>query len=156
MVICAGTSLIDCIVTEAGSEAVAEDITLSPGGEAFNEAVVNAFAAQDRAVMAAGEAKGAFVVRNKFYVLTSTAYLETGWSSSNNFSYFTKWLTDGIGTAGAMAADADSNGVTTLKELYGYIRNRAAKKVFEYDGETFQQHVQAYPSGSGFGLFSRR
>lgn len=39
MVICAGTSLIDCIVTEAGSEAVAEDITLSPGGEAFNEAV---------------------------------------------------------------------------------------------------------------------
>ena len=39
MVICTGTSLIDCIVTEAGSEAVAEDITLSPGGEAFNEAV---------------------------------------------------------------------------------------------------------------------
>jgi sugar/nucleoside kinase (ribokinase family) len=39
MVICAGTSLIDCIVTEAGSEVVAEDITLSPGGEAFNEAV---------------------------------------------------------------------------------------------------------------------
>ena len=39
MVICTGTSLIDCIVTEAGSESVAEDITLSPGGEAFNEAV---------------------------------------------------------------------------------------------------------------------
>ena len=39
MIICAGTVLIDCIVTESGTESVADSITLAPGGEAFNEAV---------------------------------------------------------------------------------------------------------------------
>ena len=121
----------------------------------FNEAVVDAFASRDRAVMAASDQKGAFVVHNKFYVLTSTAYLETGWSSSNNYSYFTKWLTDGIGTSGEMIADADGNAVTTLNELYGYVSKRAEIKVFEYHGEKYQQHVQVYPSGSSFGLFRR-
>lgn len=128
----------------------------APDPASFNEAVVDAFAAQDSAVMASGTGKGAFVVSNKFYVLTSTAYLETGWSSSNNYSYFTKWLTDGIGTSGSMPADADSNALTTLKELYGYVRKQASEKVFEYDGEQYQQHVQVYPSGSSFGLFLRK
>ncbi|MBQ6238974.1 MAG: carbohydrate kinase family protein [Firmicutes bacterium] len=39
MIICVGTVLIDCIVTESGTESVADSITLAPGGEAFNEAV---------------------------------------------------------------------------------------------------------------------
>ncbi len=39
MIICAGTVLIDCIVTASGTESVADAITLAPGGEAFNEAV---------------------------------------------------------------------------------------------------------------------
>lgn len=37
MIVCAGSAMIDCIIT--GNDAdVAEDIALSPGGEAFNEA----------------------------------------------------------------------------------------------------------------------
>ena len=40
MIVCAGQSLIDCIITENGSMDVADDIVLSPGGEAFNEACV--------------------------------------------------------------------------------------------------------------------
>lgn len=39
MIICAGTVLIDCIITASGTESVADAITLAPGGEAFNEAV---------------------------------------------------------------------------------------------------------------------
>ena len=125
-------------------------------GQVFNEAVVEAFASQDRGVLAASTESGAFVVRNKFYVMTSTAYLETSWSSSSNYSYFTKWLTDGIATSGDMPADANNNSVTTLNELYKYVRNQAENKVFYYEGDEFQQHVQVYPSGSSFGLFYRK
>ena len=39
MIICCGMVLADCIVTESGSEDVADDIALSPGGEALNEAI---------------------------------------------------------------------------------------------------------------------
>ena len=87
---------------------------------------------------------------------TSTAYLETSWSSSSNYSYFTKWLTDGVATSGDMPADANNNSVTTLNELYKYVRNQAENKVFYYEGDEFQQHVQVYPSGSSFGLFYRK
>ena len=124
--------------------------------EAFNAAVVEAFAACDRAVMAPAVGKGAFVVRNKFYVMTSTAYRETGWSSSSNYSYFTKWLTDGIGTEGPMPADANGDAVTTLSELYDYVNGRAQAKVFEYYGEQYTQHVQVYPTGCGLELFYRK
>lgn len=123
--------------------------------ETFNAAVVEAFAAHDRGVLAPGD-KGAFVVKNKFYVMTSTAYLETGWSSSDRFSYFTKWLTDGVGTSGDMPADANADHVTTLSELYGYVSSCAKAKVFNYEGETFQQHVQVYPANSSLGLFYRK
>ncbi len=126
--------------------------------ESFGEAVVDAFQALDRGVMAPGmeDGEGAFVVRNKFYVLTSCDYLETGWSEEDRYSYFTKWLTDGIGTKGRMAADANKNKRTTLSELYKYIRKRAGKKVFVYKGVEYRQHVQIYPSGSSFELFYRK
>ena len=124
--------------------------------DSFGEAVIDAFQAQDKGVMAPGGEEGAFVVQNKFYVLTSCDYLETGWSEANKYSYFTKWLTDGIGTSGRMPADTDKNRLTTLKELYKYLKKRAGKKVFVYRGIKYQQHIQVYPSDSSFALFYRK
>ena len=86
----------------------------------------------------------------------ASAYLETGWSAAGKYSYFTKWLTDGIGTSGKMKADSDGNKRTTLAELYKYIKGVADKKVFVYEGVRYKQHVQVYPSDSGFELFYRK
>ena len=122
----------------------------------FDDAVVEAFERKDSAVLAPGVDQGAFVVYNKFFVLTASAYLETGWSAAGKYSYFTKWLTDGIGTSGKMKADSDGNKRTTLAELYKYIKGVADKKVFVYEGVRYKQHVQVYPSDSGFELFYRK
>lgn len=53
MILCAGQALIDCIVTESGSENVADDIALCPGGEAFNAAVTLAKLGEDAVLLAA-------------------------------------------------------------------------------------------------------
>ena len=123
--------------------------------ERFDQSVVDAFRDADVGVMAPGVDQGAFVRENKFYVLTSTDYRETGWSLKGKYSYFAKWLTDGIKTKGRMPADADRNGLTTLNELFGYMKGKAEKKVFKYHGVNYRQHVQVYPANSGFELFYR-
>ena len=124
--------------------------------EDFDQAVVEAFEAEDRGVLAPGMENGAFVVRNKFYVMTSAAYLETGWSLTDKYSYFTKWMTTGIGTRGTMPADSNRNKLATLDELYKYVCKQAEKKTFRHDGISYKQHVQVYPAGSGFELFYRK
>lgn len=123
--------------------------------ERFDQSVVDAFRDADVGVMAPGVDQGAFVRENKFYVLTSTDYRETGWSLKGKYSYFAKWLTDGIKTKGRMPADSDRNGLTTLNELFGYMKGKAEKKVFKYHGVKYRQHVQVYPANSGFELFYR-
>lgn len=123
--------------------------------ERFDQSVVDAFRDADVGVMAPGVDQGAFVRENKFYVLTSTDYRETGWSLKGKYSYFAKWLTDGIKTKGRMPADADRNHLTTLNELFGYMKGKAEKKVFKYHGVNYRQHVQVYPANSGFELFYR-
>ncbi len=122
--------------------------------EAFDQAVVDAFREVDKGVLAPGQ--GAFVLENKFFVLTASAYRETSWSLKNKYSYFTKWLTESIGARGRMPADANRNKYTTLNELYNAMKKKAGKKVFRYKGETYRQHVQVYPSGSAFELFYRK
>ena len=122
----------------------------------FNEAVVNAFGEQDKGVMAPGLDEGAFVIQNKFYVLTASAYQEASWTKGDKYSYFTKWLTDGIKTKGSMPADANKNKLTTLDELYRYIKKRGSKQVFLSNGVRYKQHVQVYPSNSSFELFYRK
>lgn len=122
----------------------------------FDAAVIEAFEDRDMAVMAPGLEHGAFVVSNKFYVLTSAAYLETGWASTNKYSFFTKWLTDGIATKGGMPADGNRNRTVTLDELYKYISKRADRKTFSISGLHYKQHVQVYPAGSDFKLFYRK
>jgi hypothetical protein len=99
---------------------------------------------------------GELRVENKFYVLTASRYLEESWGTEKGpYNYFTKWLTDGIGTSGSMAADADANGEATLSELFNYVAKRGNDYPFEYDGKTYYQHVQVYPKDSGYGLFRR-
>ena len=129
------------------------DQAFSP--QRFDSAVIDAFRDADRGVLAPGVDQGAFVVENKFYVLTSAAYLETGWSLKGKYSYFTKWLTDSIKTKGRMPADSDKNKLTTLHELYNCMKKKAAKKVFRYNGVSYRQHVQVYPANSAFELFYR-
>ncbi|MBQ3269502.1 MAG: Ig-like domain-containing protein [Clostridia bacterium] len=123
--------------------------------EGFDRAVVDAFRDADVGVMAPSMDRGAFVRENKFYVLTSADYREMGWSLKGKYSYFAKWLSDGIKTRGRMPADADKNHMTTLHELFSYLKKRAEKKVFRYNGVNYRQHVQVYPANSGFELFYR-
>jgi uncharacterized protein YjdB len=99
---------------------------------------------------------GELRVENKFYVLTASRYLEESWGTEKGpYNYFTKWLTDGIGTSGSMAADADANGEATLSELFNYVAKRGNDYPFEYDGTIYYQHVQVYPKDSDYGLFRR-
>ena len=121
--------------------------------EAFDQAVVDAFRDVDKGVLGPGQ--GAFVLENKFFVLTASAYRETGWSNKNKYSYFTKWLTDGIKVKGKMPADANKNTYATLDEVFNFIRRRAEKKTFKYNGVKYKQHVQVYPANCGFELFHR-
>ena len=122
--------------------------------EAFDQAVVDAFRDLDRGVLAPGQ--GAFVLDNKFFVLTASAYRETSWSLKNKYSYFTKWLTDGIKTKGKMPADGNKNKYTTLNELFNYLKKKCNAKTFHYRGASYKQHVQVYPANSAFELFHRK
>ncbi|MBR1821946.1 MAG: Ig-like domain-containing protein [Clostridia bacterium] len=121
--------------------------------EAFDQAVIDAFRELDKGVLAPGQ--GAFVLENKFFVLTSSAYRETGWALKNKYSFFTKWLTDSVKTKGKMPADTNRNKITTLGELYACMKKKADKKTFKYQGAKYKQHVQVYPANSGFELFFR-
>lgn len=126
--------------------------------EAFDAAVIEAFSNVDSAAFRANT--GEFRVRSKFYVLTASRYQELswGWESGDpetSYNYFTLWLTEGIGTIGAMPADANRNGQTTLNELYQYISEVGDDYPFRSNNEVYYQHVQVYPANSGYVLFCR-
>ena len=128
--------------------------------EAFDAAVIEAFAKADAESAALQANTGEFRVKNKFYVLTASRYQELswGWESGDpetSYNYFTLWLTQGIGTSGHMLADVNKNGKTTLKELYNYISNVGDKYPFRASGQVYYQHVQVYPANSGYVLFCR-
>ena len=126
--------------------------------EAFDAAVIEAFASADSAALQANT--GEFRVRRKFYVLTASRFQELSWgwesgTPETSYNYFTLWLTQGIGTSGHMLADVDKNGKTTLKELYNYISNVGDNYPFRSSGQVYYQHVQVYPANSGYVLFCR-
>ena len=153
--------------------------------EAFNAQVIRAFSEIDPGivvnvngnVVANGEVvsnTGEFR-KNKFYVLAASEYQKPSYAYTKETigddykcNYFPKWLTEGIGISGKMAADKNSNGIVTLKELYAYLKNRGDKTpvshVVWYTGTVFKdiklktpvyQHVQVYPKNSNFPLFAR-
>lgn len=148
------------IIDSCGSGAAVYRSNSADGGARalarFDAAVVSAFRAQDEGVVKNATNSGAFVVQNKFFVLTSAGYQEACYTRKGEYSYFTKWLTDGIAKKGRMPADANKNRLTTLNELYKYIKKRGESTTIEAKGgKSYKQHVQVYPSGSSFGLFYR-
>ena len=131
---------------------------------AFTEKAVEAFGKADPGVAVvqpgtksspAGMRKASGSFRQpKFYVLASCAYNEDCYGYANTSShrpimnFFTLWLLQGIGKAGASPADTiPKNGVLTLQELFLYIYTNG-----KYNGKVVQ-HVQCYPSDSGFECF---
>ncbi len=132
----------------------------------FDEAVIRAFSGADPGIVVTLQPNdvqantGEFRVDNKFYVLTASRYQELSWGmesgkSETSYNYFTLWLTQGIGTSGAMPADANSNNQTTLDELYRYISKVGDDYQFRTDGGVYYQHVQVYPADSDYVLFCR-
>ncbi len=145
----------------------AGDRDISAALEAFDRAAARAFADADPGVwveLDAGQldssgarAKtGELRIENKFYVLTASDYREDSWGTEYGpYNYFTHWLTQGVGDYGDMPADADGNGLLTLRELYRYISDVGDNYPIRYNFETYYQHVQVYPSDSGYVLFAR-
>ena len=128
-------------------------------GAAFDQSVVDAFSELDVGVMAPGDHDvGAFVLTNKFFVLTSAADGEWGWSNAKKGHFFTQWLTAGVKTKGKMPADTSKNAYLTLDELYNYTSKKANKTWIRNieDGRRYKQHIQVYPANSGFELFHRK
>lgn len=128
--------------------------------DAFDAAVIRAFSKADPGVPAAGDGilanTGELRVENKFYVLAAARYLELSWGTETGpYNFFTRWLTNGIGTYGSMPADANGNGVATLHELFSYISAVGDNYQFENEGRIYYQHVQVYPKNSGYELFKR-
>ena len=132
----------------------------------FDEAVIRAFSGADPGIVVTLQPNdvqantGEFRVDNKFYVLTASRYQELSWGmesgkSETSYNYFTMWLTQGIGTSGAMPADANSNNQTTLDELYRYISKVGDDYQFRTDSGVYYQHVQVYPADSDYVLFFR-
>ncbi len=129
---------------------------------AFVETVIQAFAARDTVSIASNgllSNTGEFRVESKFYVLTCSAYQQESWGTEEGpWNYFTKWLTNGIGTSGSMPADAtygNGDGALTLEEAYHYVSTVGDNYEFIYDGDTYTQQVKRYPEGSAYELFLR-
>ena len=118
----------------------------------FNQLVVDAFSGQDKGVLAPMDHNlGAFVLANKFYVMTASAYMETSWHQKNKYHYFVKWLADTVKTKGKMPADSDKNSFLTLQEWYKAVAKKGTRQPRRY-----RQHIQVYPSNCGLELFYRK
>ena len=127
--------------------------------DAFVNEVIRVFAENDSNIEVYDANTGEFRVSNKFYVLTASAYLQLSWGSeSRRCNYFTKWLTEGIGTSGSMPADTNygnGDGKLTLEEAYSYVSAVGDNYTF-YDGYSYYtQQVKRYPEYSSFQLFTR-
>ena len=122
-------------------------------GDAFNTAVIEAFAAvdenlpeEDIAVPNTGEFRN-----SKFYVLTAAAHQESSWGSESlGYNFFTYSLATGAGSS--KPADANGNGTITMLEMYNYVKTNAYGPYNDGTGN-YYQHVQMYPANSSYALF---
>jgi hypothetical protein len=132
-------------ISRNGVKSAAED------PDAFNEAVVSAFAAADEVLPSDGEdaANIGEFRKSKFYVLTAAKHQESSWGSEYyRYNFFTYYLSKG----GKGAADSNKDRKITLKELYKYVSKNA--KGPYYDGYGYYyQHARVYPSNSSYVLF---
>ena len=99
---------------------------------------------------------GELRVSNKFYVLCSAAYYEESYAYVNG-SFFTDWVSNGVGKSGSMPADTqyagNKNGLVDLHELYSYVSGVGDNRAFKVGGKTHYQHVQVYPADTRFEMF---
>ena len=124
--------------------------------DAFNQAVVEAFATQNELI----EDPEGDVVSNtgefrssKFYVLTAAKHQESSWGreGSDPYNFFSYYLAKG----GKGAADADGNKKVTLNELYKYVYKKAKGPYYDGTGY-YYQHARVYPSDSTYVLFKKK
>ena len=98
---------------------------------------------------------------NKFYVLTAAKFQQLSFTNTRSGSFFTQWLTQGVGKSGAMKADrkyaGNRDNKVTLHELYRYIA--AVGNNFRIrssdDGRIYKQQVQVYPANCKFVMFAK-
>lgn len=123
----------------------AKAVDAKDGANMFNSSVVAAFNEAEAEVAKAGP-----MSNSKFKVLTACSQYELSWASQSR-SFFSDALVSGVGfTYGGSRlskapADTNKDKKLTLKECYNYTRKRCGNR----------QHVQCYPSNSGFKLFQR-
>ena len=138
--------------------------------DAFNEAVVQAFAGEDRLVLSGehtyyfGENGGDATLQfnlgdfctSKFYVLTAARHQESswGWEAADNPSLSRNVFTDALvnGVMNTMPADTNGDSVVNLHELFLYIKANATDVS---PSQGYYQHVQEYPKNSTYKLFKK-
>ena len=138
-------------ISAKGVKSAAED------PDAFNEAVVSAFAAVDETLPAdEGDAANIGEFRkSKFYVLTAAKHQESSWGSEvSGYNMFTYCIAQG----GKGKADKNKDKKITLKELYKYVSKEAMGPYYYYDDYgylrgPYYQHARVYPSNSNYVLF---
>lgn len=115
------------------------------GAELFNSNVITAFNSAEAEVSKAGP-----MSNSKFKVLTACSQYELSWASQYS-SFFSASLVKGVGFTysgsrlSKAPADSNKDKRLTLKECYNYTKKQCGTR----------QHVQCYPSSSGFKLFQR-
>ena len=130
--------------------------------ETFTEAAISAFAAEDdgHQIQEGGtiaiNSTGDFRVP-RFYVLAAARHHEESWgegeSVTNPQNYFTKWMIEGIGYRGHSPADSNSDNYIGQNEIFEYVKQIGNNHPFSYNGNTYYQHVQCYPSNSDYNMF---
>lgn len=133
---------------EAAALGVDKAMTDQEAMEAFNENVINVFAAAEKADNLA---------TSKYYVMTGCSKYQTSAeliSGGTRFGLFTNVLLEASGYNSRNGSfytvqygDADSNGKLTLKELYSYTYS-GVNEIADMLGIT--QSVRVYPTNSSF------
>lgn len=136
-------------VSAASSEPSDEDLFAAKAVEAFSRA-------DPGVILPSPERGNAFSAKTsgelrvpKFYVLAASRHHEKsyGWETGDEdaYNYFTKWLIEGIGSAGDSPADTNGDGFLSLHEMFSHV---SQYEYISYMGEKYYQHVQRWPAGN--------
>lgn len=150
--------ILDCCNSGGFIERGATSAARIAASQAFNQAVIDAFAESSSTVPAtAAELKGGKRALNvpKFLVMTACKGTESS-VQEEEYGYFTYSLLWGLGWNEArkekldkVAADVNADGQVTFNEAYVYSRNKTADLSYS------EQNAQVYPQNSGFVFYAR-
>lgn len=119
----------------------------------FNSSFISAFRsnAEEKSNLAA----------SNYYVITAAAGNESSWVY-NNGTVMYNHMTYGCGYRlqndsflNYLPADANSNSVLTLHEVYTYTNEKVLAIDIQSDGKHYRQHMQVYPLNSSMILFAK-